>query len=92
MIYGIKNCETTKKARAWLDKRGVDYSFHDYKTAGIDRERLEKWCKKVGWGDAPQAQRHDVPQASGKGQKRFGRQKGRGVDARAAVHDQTIGA
>jgi Spx/MgsR family transcriptional regulator len=48
-IYGIKNCDTMKKARAWLDKRGVDYAFHDYKTAGIDRERLEKWEKKVGW-------------------------------------------
>ena len=48
-IYGIKNCETMKKARAWLDKRGVGYEFHDYKTAGIDRERLERWSKKVGW-------------------------------------------
>jgi arsenate reductase (glutaredoxin) len=48
-IYGIKNCDTMKKARAWLDKRGVAYSFHDYKTAGIDRERLEQWCKSVGW-------------------------------------------
>jgi arsenate reductase len=49
VIYGIKNCETMNKARAWLDKRGVDYAFHDYKTAGIERERLEKWSKKVGW-------------------------------------------
>src|SRR6202167_5571573 len=48
-IYGIKNCETMKKARAWLDKRGVDYAFHDYKTAGIEGERLERWSKKVGW-------------------------------------------
>ena len=48
-IYGIKNCDTMKKARAWLDKHGVDYSFHDYKTAGIERERLESWEKKVGW-------------------------------------------
>ena len=48
-IYGIKNCETMKKARAWLDKHGVDYSFHDYKTAGIERERLERWEKKIGW-------------------------------------------
>ena len=38
-----------KKARAWLDKRGVAYDFHDYKTAGIERERLERWEKKVGW-------------------------------------------
>jgi arsenate reductase (glutaredoxin) len=48
-IYGIKNCDTMKKARAWLDKRGVAYAFHDYKSAGIERERLERWCKKVGW-------------------------------------------
>jgi arsenate reductase (glutaredoxin) len=48
-IYGIKNCDTMKKARAWLDAHGVDYAFHDYKTAGIDRERLERWSKKVGW-------------------------------------------
>jgi arsenate reductase len=48
-IYGIKHCDTMKKARAWLDKRGVEYDFHDYKTAGIARERLERWSKKVGW-------------------------------------------
>jgi arsenate reductase (glutaredoxin) len=48
-IYGIKNCDTMKKARAWLDKNGVAYEFHDYKTAGIERARLEKWEKKVGW-------------------------------------------
>jgi arsenate reductase (glutaredoxin) len=49
VIYGIKNCETMKKARAWLDKRGVDYAFHDYKTAGVARETLERWSNKVGW-------------------------------------------
>jgi arsenate reductase len=48
-IYGIKNCDTMKKARAWLDKHKVDYDFHDYKVAGIERERLERWTKKVGW-------------------------------------------
>ena len=48
-IYGIKNCETMKKARAWLDRHGVDYAFHDYKTAGIERERLQQWTKKLGW-------------------------------------------
>ncbi|HET8543101.1 MAG TPA: ArsC family reductase [Pseudolabrys sp.] len=48
-IYGIKNCDTMKKARAWLDKHGVDYAFHDYKTAGIERAQLEQWSKKVGW-------------------------------------------
>jgi arsenate reductase (glutaredoxin) len=48
-IYGIKNCDTMKRARAWLDQRGIEYSFHDYKTAGIERDRLERWSKKVGW-------------------------------------------
>jgi arsenate reductase len=48
-IYGIKNCDTMKKARAWLDKHKIDYAFHDYKAAGIERERLERWAKKVGW-------------------------------------------
>jgi arsenate reductase len=48
-IYGIKNCDTMKKARAWLEERGVAYAFHDYKAAGIERERLERWEKKVGW-------------------------------------------
>ncbi|TCK31584.1 Spx/MgsR family transcriptional regulator [Ancylobacter aquaticus] len=48
-IYGIKNCDTMKKARAWLDGRGVTYVFHDYKTAGIDVARLGQWAGKVGW-------------------------------------------
>ena len=48
-VYGIPNCDTMKKARTWLADHGVDYAFHDYKTAGIDRGRLEKWSKKVGW-------------------------------------------
>ena len=48
-IYGIKNCDTMKKARAWLDKKGVAYDFHDYKSAGIERGRLEGWAGKVGW-------------------------------------------
>src|SRR6202158_929181 len=48
-IYGIKNCDTMKKARAWLDEHGVEYAFHDYKTAGIERTKLEGWAKKAGW-------------------------------------------
>ena len=48
-IYGIKNCDTMKKARAWLDKHKVDYAFHDYKTVGIERAKLEGWAKKAGW-------------------------------------------
>jgi arsenate reductase len=48
-IYGIKNCDAMKKARAWLDGRGVAYDFHDYKTAGIGRAQLEGWAREVGW-------------------------------------------
>ena len=48
-IYGIRNCDTMKKARAWLEVHGVDYRFHDYRTAGIDKDRLESWCRVVGW-------------------------------------------
>jgi arsenate reductase len=48
-IYGIKNCDTMKKARAWLDSHGVGYSFHDYKAEGIDKARLQRWAKEVGW-------------------------------------------
>ena len=48
-IYGIKTCDTMKKARAWLEGNGVDYAFHDYKSEGIDRAHLEAWIKAVGW-------------------------------------------
>src|SRR5262245_30556257 len=48
-IYGIKNCDTMKKAFAWLDGHGVGYAFHDYKKQGIERKRLEGWCKDLGW-------------------------------------------
>ena len=48
-IYGIKNCDTMKKARAWLDQHGVAYQFHDYKSAGVERGELEGWAHAVGW-------------------------------------------
>ena len=48
-IYGIKNCDTMKKAFAWLDQQGVAYSFHDYKKSGIDAARLHAWSEAVGW-------------------------------------------
>jgi len=49
ILYGIRNCDTVKKARGWLDERGVEYRFHDYKVAGIDVARLERWCEEIGW-------------------------------------------
>ena len=48
-IYGIKNCDTMKNARAWLDAHKLAYAFHDYKAEGIDRPTLEKWVRQVGW-------------------------------------------
>ena len=48
-LYGIKNCDTMKKAWTWLDDHGVAYDFHDYKKLGIDRATLEGWVAKVGW-------------------------------------------
>lgn len=48
-IYGIKNCDTMKKARAWLAEHAVEAGFHDYKASGIDRAHLERWCNEAGW-------------------------------------------
>jgi len=72
-VYGIRNCDTVKKARAWLDARGVDYRFHDYKTAGIDAPRLRGWASELGWErllnragttfrQLPEADRADIDQ------------------------------
>lgn len=73
-LYGIKACDTMKKARAWLDQHGVVYAFHDYKTRGIDEARLERWAKTVGverlvnkagttFKKLPDADRTDLTQA-----------------------------
>ena len=48
-LYGIKACDTMKKARTWLDQQGLSYTFHDYKSAGIDRAHLQAWCEEHGW-------------------------------------------
>jgi arsenate reductase len=48
-LYGIPNCDTVKKARVWMDQRGVAYAFHDYKKAGVDRAKLEQWVDEHGW-------------------------------------------
>jgi arsenate reductase len=48
-LYGIRNCDTVKKARAWLDAGGIAYDFHDYKSAGIDEGRLRAWAAELGW-------------------------------------------
>lgn len=48
-LHGIRNCDTMKKARAWLDARGVAYAFHDYKTQGITPQTLAAWVGELGW-------------------------------------------
>ena len=48
-LYGIPNCDTVKKARAWLDGRGLGYAFHDYKKEGADPDRLAAWSDAAGW-------------------------------------------
>jgi arsenate reductase (glutaredoxin) len=48
-LYGIPNCDTVKKARVWLSAKGVEYTFHDYKKAGIEPATLQAWCAQVGW-------------------------------------------
>jgi arsenate reductase len=49
ILYGIKACDTMKKARTWLDEHGAAYQFHDYKSLGIDHANLQKWCDEHGW-------------------------------------------
>ena len=48
-LYGIRNCDTVKKARGWLDDAGITYVFHDYKVEGVDPARLAGWVEQVGW-------------------------------------------
>ncbi len=48
-LYGIKNCDTVKKARKWLDAAGIDYRFHDFRTDGLKLEQLIAWNQAVGW-------------------------------------------
>jgi arsenate reductase len=73
-IYGIKACDTMKKARAWLEARGVAYVFHDYKAAGIEPARLAEWSARLGWDrllnrsgttfrGLPEAARRDLDEA-----------------------------
>ena len=67
-IYGIKNCDTMKKAFRWLDAHGIDTVFHDTKKEGVTRDSLARWCDAARVGDRPEPARHDLPQAAGNGQ------------------------
>ena len=73
-VYGIPSCDTVKKARGWLDSRGLTYTFHDYKKAGIEPDKLAVWCHAVGWESVlnragttfrkfPEADRADLDEA-----------------------------
>ncbi len=48
-LYGIKNCDTVKRARQWLDDHGIEYQFHDFRTDGVDRAALQGWIAELGW-------------------------------------------
>ncbi|RBP26575.1 arsenate reductase [Marinobacter pelagius] len=48
-LYGIKNCDTVKKARKWLDDQGISYEFHDFKKDGLSSEKLREWEQAIGW-------------------------------------------
>ena len=48
-LYGIPNCDTVKKARAWLGERGLAHHFHDFKKAGVPEDRLDAWLQALGW-------------------------------------------
>ena len=48
-LYGIKNCDTVKKARAWLDRQGVEYHFHDFRADGLQPALLQRWLDQLGW-------------------------------------------
>lgn len=48
-VYGIKNCDTIKKARTWLEQNQIQYSFHDYRVDGLERKLLESWSEELGW-------------------------------------------
>lgn len=48
-LYGIKNCDTIKKAKNWLEQHQIDYDFHDYRKDGLEQSLLEQWCDELGW-------------------------------------------
>ncbi|GAA4166254.1 hypothetical protein GCM10023069_18790 [Shinella granuli] len=86
-IYGIKNCDTMKKARTWLDAKGVAYRFHDYKAEGIDAASLTRFVDALGWRPC-EPRRHHLPRPAGCRQAGSRCRKGDRADARPALDDQ----
>ncbi len=91
-IYGIKNCDTMKKARAWLDDRGVAYGFHDYKSAGVDRGTLDRWARATGWETLLNRAGTTFRKLPDTDKEGIHGEEGHRADARAAVDDQAPGA
>ena len=91
-IYGIRNCDTMKKARAWLDAHDVAYDFHDYKVSGIDRAKLEAWAKTVGWEVLLNRAGTTFRKLPDDAKTEPRRTQGDQAHARAAFHDQAAGA
>ena len=48
-LYGIKNCDTIKKSRKWLEQNNIEYQFHDYRKEGLSADQLKQWCEELGW-------------------------------------------
>lgn len=48
-LYGIKNCDTVKKAKSWLEQANLEYRFHDFRVDGLERNQLKHWCDELGW-------------------------------------------
>jgi Spx/MgsR family transcriptional regulator len=76
-LYGIPNCDTVKKARSWLDRRGVAYAFHDYKKQGADPAKIAGWVGKAGW--------EKVLNRTGRTFRKLPEADKSGLDARKAV-------
>lgn len=49
VVYGISNCDTVKRARAWLGEHGIDFRFHDFKKQGVPQEQIDAWIVQLGW-------------------------------------------
>lgn len=75
-LYGIPNCDTVKKARAWLAEHGVDYAFHDFKKGGVPEDRLDAWLGAVGWEKLLNRQGTTWRKLDGEAQLRSGNERG----------------
>ena len=49
VMYGIKNCDTIKKAKKWLEANNLEFTFHDHRADGLDQTQLQSWCQTLGW-------------------------------------------